>query len=134
MRRHTARLATGVVAGAVALVLAAPASVASATPAPDPITISSEQVRRLCEERVPRLLESAGRLTERIQGDAETLGSVAWLQARAQQAAADGRTARAELLSERAERRAGRVDELADLTRRVHVFEDEHCGYLDSGS
>ncbi len=131
MQRSTARLATGVITGALAFVVAAPASVASATPAPDPITISSDQVRVLCEERVPRLLDWAGRLTERIEGDAGTLGSVAWLQARAEQAAANGRTARAEMLNERAERRASRVDELADLTRRMHAFQDAHCAYLD---
>ena len=47
---------------------------------------------------------------DRILADAETPGSVAWLEARADQAEANGRTRIAEQLRERADRRAARVE------------------------
>src|SRR6202008_2850209 len=47
------------------------------------ITLSPEQVTRLCEKRLPRIEKRTTKLVERIQGDENTRGSADWLRARA---------------------------------------------------
>ncbi|MEV8437714.1 hypothetical protein AB0425_10115 [Actinosynnema sp. NPDC051121] len=93
-----------------------------------PITISPEQVKKLCEERAPKVEERIARLTTRINGGPDVAGSTAWLRARAQQARDAGNTARAERLDRRLERRDGQVSRLGDAQRRVDKFQAEHCG------
>jgi hypothetical protein len=93
-----------------------------------PITISPEQVRQLCEQRAPRIEERIERITTRVNGGPEVVGSTAWLQANARKAREAGQTARAERLEQRAERRGDQLTRLADVQHRVDKFQADHCG------
>lgn len=92
-----------------------------------PVTLSPEQVKQICEERLPRIEERINRLTTRINGGPDVAGSTAWLQARAQKARDAGRTARAERLDQRASRRADQLTRLGEVQKRVDTFQAEHC-------
>ncbi|CRK60352.1 hypothetical protein [Alloactinosynnema sp. L-07] len=105
------------------------AGVAAAQPSePVTITLSPEQVQHLCEKRLPKSEQRVTKLLERINADANTRGSVAWLKARAEKERAAGREATANLLEEKAERRAGRVDQLTKIKGWVTDFQAKHCG------
>ncbi|MDN5930283.1 MAG: hypothetical protein L0I24_04350 [Pseudonocardia sp.] len=122
----------GLTAAAVGGLLLAAPGVAAADEPTDPyepvtITLSPEQVERICENRIPRILARIEALTERITGDEATAGSAAWLQSRAARARSDGHTEWADRLGARAERRAGRVEQLDHLASRVHAFRTDHC-------
>lgn len=116
------------------LLLAAPAVAAAAEPDPDPdpdpvtITLTPEESAKLCDQRIPRLLDRITRTSERINGDATTVGSVEFIKERADQAREQGRDADARRLEERADRRSGRVAQLADVRQRVEAFDAKHCG------
>lgn len=118
----------------VGLLLAVPGVAAADDPSPDPepgpitITLTPEESARVCDVRIPRVLDRVTRVTERINGDAATVGSVAFLQERAEQARSQGRAAVAERLDRWADRRAGRVDQLADVRAKVEAFDAKHCG------
>ena len=96
-------------------------------PPPDPITLSPEQSRWVCEERVPALLGRIDRIEARLDGDADTAGSTAWLQERLDEARANGRDVLAERLERRLDRRPETEQKLADAQRRVEEFRDEQC-------
>lgn len=98
------------------------------TPAPAPITISSAQVRRLCDTRVPRLQAEIGKLTDRINGGADERGSTQWLRAKAKQAQAGGHAARAKRLTARADRRTRVLGVLKKVGTRLRDFTAKHCG------
>jgi hypothetical protein len=91
------------------------------------ITLSPEQVARLCETRLPRIEKRTTSLVERIQGDENTRGSAAWLRARATKEREAGREETASLLEERADRREGFVDSLNKINKWAVDFRTEHC-------
>lgn len=117
------------------LAIAAPA-VASADPAPSPsagpgpitVTLSAEQAQFLCTKRLPKVEQRTKKLVDRINGDASTRGSTKWLQARAQKEKDAGRTTTANLLTERASRRAGQVDKLNQINQWATDFSAKYCG------
>jgi uncharacterized protein (DUF885 family) len=121
---------------ALAAVTLAGTAAASAEPSTDPstqpgsvtITLSPEQVSFLCEKRLPKVENRVTKLTERINGGADVKGSVASLKARAQQEREAGREASAQLLEEKAERRAGKIDELNKIKGWVTDFRSKYCG------
>ena len=121
---------TGALLATVGVLLAGGGTAAARTasePAPDPITLSPEQSRRICEERVPALLRRIDRIEGRIAGDAGTPGSTAWLRQRVDGARANGRDALADRLQRRLDRRPETEQRLADAQRRVEAFRDEKC-------
>lgn len=93
---------------------------------PAPITISPDQVRKICEERLPRVEDRVGKLTARINGGPEVWGSTANLRKRAAEASDPGRAQR---LEERAARRAGHLDKLSRVQERIDTFQAKHCSY-----
>ena len=117
------------------LAIAAPA-VASADPAPSPsagpgpitVTLSAEQAQFLCTKRLPKVEQRTKKLVDRINGDASTRGSTKWLQARAQKEKDAGRPTTANLLTERASRRAGQVDKLNQINQWATDFSAKYCG------
>jgi uncharacterized protein (DUF885 family) len=113
---------------AVGLVLGGAATASAEPSEPVTITLSPEQVQNLCEKRLPKIEKRATNLLERIQGDASTRGSVEWLRARATKERDAGRETTAQLLEERADRRAGRVDQLNQVKTWVGDFQSQHCG------
>jgi hypothetical protein len=69
----------------------------------------------LCTHRIPAVLDRIERVTDRINGDAQTRGSTAWLKAKSEQARSAGFTALADLLDTRVQARPQRLDELDAL-------------------
>jgi hypothetical protein len=119
-------LAVGLVAGGAAT--ASAATTDTDPSAPVTITLSADQVQNLCEKRLPKIGQRTTRLLDRINGDATVRGSVEWLRARATKERDAGRETSAQLLEERADRRAGRVDQLNQVKQWVTDFQTEHCG------
>ena len=91
------------------------------------ITLSPEQVTRLCDRRLPKIEKRTTRLVERIGGDANTRGSAEWLRTKAKSESEAGRETSAQLLEERADRREGRVDQLNQVKQWAADFRTEHC-------
>ncbi|GAB2975645.1 hypothetical protein LWP59_31925 [Amycolatopsis acidiphila] len=122
-----------VVGCGTAAVLAVSVPVASAqtpeptTPGYGQVTLSPEESQYLCADLLPRLADRTAKLTTRINGDANTTGSVAWLRARADGQRAKGHPQLADQLARRADRRAGRVDDLESIQDRLTNFRNSHC-------
>lgn len=131
---HTTSLVRCVlIAGCAAVGLTMTAGIATAAAEQPPstpvtITLSPEQVAFLCDKRLPRVENRTTKLIERINGGPEVRGSTKWLQERAKQEREAGRETSAQLLEERAERRAARLDELGRIKRWVSEFRTQHCG------
>lgn len=107
---------------------AATASATTTDPSePVTITLSPEQVQQLCENRLPKIEQRVTRLLDRINGGPEVRGSVEWLRAHATTERDAGRETSAQLLEERADRRAGRVDQLNQAKQWAADFRTEHC-------
>jgi hypothetical protein len=92
------------------------------------ITLSPEQVAFLCEKRLPKVENRVTKLIERINGGPDVKGSTEWLKARAKKERDAGRETSAQLLEERAERRAGRIEQLNKIKGWVSDFRTQHCG------
>ncbi len=82
----------------------------------------------VCAHRLPAVLARIDRVTERINGDADTRGSTVWLQAKAERARDAGFAALADLLDERVQARPDRLDELAELRSDVQYVQAQDCG------
>lgn len=101
---------------------------------PAPITISAGEVAHLCQDRIPPLKAKVTKLINLIDAGPTTVGSTAWLHAEAQQARSAGRTARADILDGRAERRGGVLVILQNVQNKIDQFDSARCAYLGSGS
>ncbi|WP_291412385.1 hypothetical protein [Actinophytocola sp.] len=132
MNRMSRVVIGGAVVGTVLLggaaVAVAQEDPSSSQPAPVTITLSPEQVTRLCDHRLPKIEKRTSKLVERINGGADVRGSAAWLRARAEKERGAGRETSAELLEERADRREGRVEQLNQVNKWAADFRAEHCG------
>ncbi len=96
-------------------------------PVQPPITLTAEQSATLCQERIPAVLARIDRLTDRIGGDATTVGSTAWLEFRIAAARDADRPRLADELQRRLDRRPEVADRLAEVERRVTAFRDGNC-------
>lgn len=124
-----ATLAIPGVASAAAPATATPAS--AAQPAPDTTGDELRPRLELACLRIPNLTTRTERLLERLQADAETLGSLAWLEAQIARAEASGRTQLVTVLENRLavrrayvpvlEQRLERLPELAERCRELGV-------------
>ncbi|WP_236789031.1 hypothetical protein [Amycolatopsis sp. GM8] len=114
-----------------ALAIGVPAASAQTTTPPPPsygqVTLSPEESQQLCADRLPKMIDRRDKLAARINGDANTKGSVAWLRARADKQRADGHTKIADQLVARADRRAKRADDLKAVQERLTNFKNTHC-------
>lgn len=97
------------------------------TPTYGPITLSAEESQRLCAEVLPKLIARREKLATRINGGADVKGSVAWLKARAVKQRAKGHEKVATQLEKRAERRAGRLEQLGKIKGELEAFKTKHC-------
>ncbi len=102
----------------------APPSTSSSAPVPQEGPPKGQAV---CTKRIPALLSRIDRLTTRINGDANTRGSTAWLTAKATKARAAGNTARADLLDARAATRPARLERLSQLKTLVQGVQSKDC-------
>jgi hypothetical protein len=92
-----------------------------------PITLSPEQATFVCTRRIPAILSRVDRVTARINADAATRGSTAWLTARHDKAQAAGRTEVADRIQKRIDGRPDKLAKLADAKKRVTDFRDANC-------
>ncbi|MEJ1110764.1 MULTISPECIES: hypothetical protein [unclassified Kribbella] len=131
MRRSVRGMAWGTSAVVLLSGLVGGTTVASADPTPTPtyapITLSPEESQRLCAEVLPKLIARREKLATRINGGADVKGSVAWLKARAAKQKAKGHEKVAAQLEKRAERRAGRLEQLAKIKGELEAFKTKHC-------
>ena len=100
--------------GLAALMVLSATPALAATPAL-PNTLGPEQRQERLElacARVPNLTARVESVLARIQGDADMVGSIAWLENRADEARANGRDGLAELIENRIAVRTERVDVL----------------------
>jgi len=116
-------LVSGLVGGTAAAADPTP----TPTPSYAPITMSAEESQRLCAEVLPKLISRREKLATRINGGAEVKGSVAWLKARAVKQRAKGHEKVAAQLDKRAERRAGRLEQLSKIKGELEAFKTKHC-------
>ena len=134
----TALLAAGLIAGPGA---AAVWAADDPTPSPSPKVSTSVEGNQVtittdlatAQAACARVATAEQRLTQlvaRIQGDANTPGSVAYLQARAQHAAGAGHDDLANTLNARATRRAGWVDDLQRAIDRLKQADTSVCAAL----
>ena len=140
MSRWTKRR-TAAVAATTLLVtaLGAGAAWASDDPTPkvstsvdgDQVTITTDlaTARAACA-KVDAAEDRLTKLAARIQGDASTAGSVAYLQARARHAADEGHDDLANTLNARATRRGGYVDDLQRAVDRLAKADTAVCDAL----
>lgn len=103
------------------------AGAAEPTPPQEPITLTAEQSARICQERIPAILARIDAADDRLDADAGTPGSTAWLQQQADDARAAGRDQRADRLQERLSRRLDLSERLADAGMRVEAFRTAYC-------
>jgi len=101
--------AIGAIATAMSLAGAAPALAAdpSGDPGPNP-TATGERAKKLCG-RLPQLLARIDKALARLQGGADTPGSVEFVKKRAEKARANGNTDLATALDSRAKARADMI-------------------------
>lgn len=138
MVRRTALVATTtVMAAALALVatpaMAADGSSGSSTPgSTTTITVDTAKLEKLCHERLPKAQARVEKALTRIQADASTKGSAAWLRARSEKAAADGHDDLARRLEFRADQRLGHVDELTTLRTTLAGIASGVCSQVQS--
>ena len=92
-----------------------------------PITLTPEQATYVCRTRIPAILSRVDRVTTRINADAGTRGSTAWLRARHDKAQATGRSEEADRIQKRIDGRPARLDRLADAKKRTTAFRDANC-------
>ena len=92
-----------------------------------PITLSPEQATWVCTQRIPAILSRIDRVTTRVNADASTRGSTAWLTARENTAKAAGHGDVADRIQKRIDARPAKLDRLADAKKRVTDFRDASC-------
>ncbi|WP_033292416.1 hypothetical protein [Amycolatopsis jejuensis] len=117
------RLALATCGVATGLLVAAPLAAADQ----GPITLSPQEAQQVCTVWVPKLRKQAQRLTDRINGGPEVAGSVANLKARADDARTKGHAAQADRLQKRADKRQGRLGQVADAAKQLDAFTAAHC-------
>jgi hypothetical protein len=110
--------------GATVMALTLLGGVASAqTPTSPPAP--TFDVKRVCEQRIPKLENRANRMLTRITGGAETPGSVANLRARAERAQSD---AQRDWLNGKAQHRDDRAALIRKSLERLTAYKQKHCG------
>jgi hypothetical protein len=87
-----------------------------------PITLSPEQATHVCQQRIPAILSRIDRVTTRMNADANTRGSTAWLKARHDKAQAAGHTDVADRIQKRIDGRPDKLTKLADAKKRATDF------------
>ncbi len=113
---------TLVVVGLAGALVAGPAAVSAAQEDAN-ASVAAERLEVACA-RVPLIRDRIERVLARWDADADTRGSQAWLEARAAELRAQGRTERAEVVEATIRVRTERVDVLAARLDRLDEIED----------
>lgn len=120
--KWTQRIAA--VSGATILSVTLLGSAANAQPS----TAPSFDVKRVCEQRIPKLEERANKLITRITGDVNVAGSSANLRSRAERAKTAGNEAQADWLNGKAQHRDDRVALVRKALDQLTAYKQKHCG------
>lgn len=118
----------GLVGVAAAAAFAAPAAAAEQPTSAEPDL--GPRIERLCD-RIPNLQVRTDNVIARLQGDAVTIGSLAWLQTKIDQAEAAGRTELVTLLTNRL---AVRTDTVAVLQQRAQGLVELEAWCTEQGA
>jgi hypothetical protein len=125
--RSLTKILTGAAtAAAAAAILVVPSAAHAAAPAQDDLPVRFE---RACL-RIPNLELRTANLIERLNGDASTRGSLAWLQVQIDEATAKGRT---QLVTVLENRLAVRTLSLDVLVQRQRALADLKAICIDKG-
>jgi hypothetical protein len=81
----------------------------------------------VCTQRIPKALDRIDKLVVRVNGDASTTGSTAWLQDRASKARTSGHPALADLLDQRVADRPQKLQELQTLRTQLLDVQAKDC-------
>jgi hypothetical protein len=108
--------------------------ISSAQAAPASVTLPpggvlEQRITKFCT-RVPDLLERLDKANTRISGDAETKGSLKWLQAREAKAKSNDRKRVVKRIERRIEHRTKRLAKLPELKQKLTAAKGE-CATLD---
>jgi hypothetical protein len=114
--------------GATILSLTLLGAAASADPAAPPSSPPAFDVKRVCDQRIPKIEERATKLVTRITGDANVTGSSANLRARAERAKNAGNDAQADWLNGRAQHRDDRVAVVRKALDQLNSYKQKYCG------
>src|SRR5690349_5445783 len=115
------------VGGATVLALALLGPAASAQQTSDPAQPTFD-VKRVCDVRIPKLEAKANKVLGRINGGADTVGSVANLKARAEKARKAGNAAQADWLDGRAQHRTDRGELVKKTIGQLADYKQKHRG------
>ena len=85
-------------------------------------------VKKVCDQRIPKLEEKAGKLLTKITGGADVAGSAANLRARAERAKTAGNAAQADWLTDKATRRDARATLVRDTQSKLTAYKQKYCG------
>jgi hypothetical protein len=112
------------VGGATVMALALATSSASAQTPTQP----SFDVKKVCDQRIPKLETKANKLLTRVTGGADVAGSAASLRARAERAKTAGNDAQADWLNNRAAHRDSRAALVRDTLGKLEAYKQKYCG------
>lgn len=124
----TALSATGLAAG-LAFTGSISAQAESAGVTLPPGGVLEQRIVKLCT-RVPDLLERVDKAQARISGDADTQGSLKWLEAKQAKAESNGNKRIVNRIERRIERRTERLAKLPELKEKLAAAQEE-CATLD---
>ena len=124
-------LAGGLAAAAIATVVAFAAPAAAETGgravAAGESAVAAAQDRPAYCDRIDRVLPKRQAVVTRLAGDANTKGSIAWLNAKAATASSAGNAELAKLFTDRAALRSGVLDPLKAVTADLVAVQQAHC-------
>lgn len=115
------------VSGAVVTGVAATALVVGGGTAFADAPPTTDGSHKTCTERIPKLLARIDKVTARINGDAGTKGSTAWLTNKETTARTAGNNALADLIAARISHRQDRLDQLAAAKKTVEDIRTKDC-------
>ena len=117
-------------AAAAVVVFAVPAVAATGGQAVVAVqsTATGQQDRPAYCDRIDKVLPKRQAAVTRLEGDANTKGSIAWLTAKAATATASGNPERAKLFTDRAALRSQVLEPLKLVTADLVAVQQAHCG------
>ncbi len=90
-------------------------------------SVAAGQNRPAYCDRIDKILPKRQAVVTRLEGDANTKGSIAWLNARAAAATSGGNAERAKLFTDRAALRSQVLDPLKTVTADLVAVQQAHC-------
>ena len=119
--------AAAAVATAIAFAVPAAAETGGQAVVAGQSTAAGQQDRPAYCDRIDKVLPKRQAVVTRLEGDANTKGSIAWLNAKAATATAAGNAELAKLFTDRAALRSQVLDPLKTVTADLVAVQQAHC-------